>query len=351
MASSGSIDSGGYQGRVLHFEWWTNSTDPVNNTRQVGYRITAIGGSSTNYYHHNNTVSITGNTVYSGGSADYISRDTVLAEGIIGFNQTTDPYLIVEMHGGVYTYDDNINTSYSWQLDTIASAPVFTVQPKVTNKTVNSITFDYGTVNIDSDLYYSLNNPNPSSWIHITQRNTTINGLTPNTNYTIYVQARNPSNHSLRTTTSITTSTYEIAKIISVYDFNFGDANEITIINDSNASINLQVKINENEILTMIPVAGENIINYTQEQLDNIYKQYDDTNSVTATYILTTTENNISYEDISICEIILTGNQKTINTKIDDEWKRGKLWVNIDDNWKQAVVWTKDTEDNWKRGI
>ena len=56
MASSGSVDSGGHQGRVLRVEWGTNSTSPDNNTRNIWYRVTAVGGSSSQYYHHSDYV-------------------------------------------------------------------------------------------------------------------------------------------------------------------------------------------------------------------------------------------------------------------------------------------------------
>lgn len=79
MASSGSVDSGGYQGRVLRFEWGTNSTNPENNTRSIWYRVTAVGGSSSQYYHHNETVDINGTRVYTGSSSHSVKTGTVLA--------------------------------------------------------------------------------------------------------------------------------------------------------------------------------------------------------------------------------------------------------------------------------
>lgn len=56
MATSGSVDSGGYQGRVLRFEWGTNSISAEKNIRNIWYKVTAVGGSSSIYYHHNETV-------------------------------------------------------------------------------------------------------------------------------------------------------------------------------------------------------------------------------------------------------------------------------------------------------
>ena len=42
MATSGSVDSGGYQGRVLRFEWGTNSISAERNVRNIWYKVTAV---------------------------------------------------------------------------------------------------------------------------------------------------------------------------------------------------------------------------------------------------------------------------------------------------------------------
>ena len=39
MATSGSVDSGGYQGRVLRFEWGTNNINSADNTRSIWYKM------------------------------------------------------------------------------------------------------------------------------------------------------------------------------------------------------------------------------------------------------------------------------------------------------------------------
>lgn len=79
MATSGSINSGGYQGRCLQFSWNTQSTSADNNTRTISYSITAVGGSSSNYYHHDDYVNINGTRVYTGSSSHSVKTGTVLA--------------------------------------------------------------------------------------------------------------------------------------------------------------------------------------------------------------------------------------------------------------------------------
>lgn len=79
MATSGSVDSGGYQGRVLRVAWGTNSTSAEDNTRSIWYTVTAVGGSSSIYYHHNDYVNINGTRVYTGSSSHAVTTGDVLA--------------------------------------------------------------------------------------------------------------------------------------------------------------------------------------------------------------------------------------------------------------------------------
>ena len=115
MATSGSIDSGGYQGRVLRFEWGTNSTNPTNNTRVIWYKLTAIGGSSSIYYHHSEVIKVNGTTIYTGAESHAVTTGDVLVSGTLTINQGNTTTLTVDMHGGIYERTDNINTAKSWR--------------------------------------------------------------------------------------------------------------------------------------------------------------------------------------------------------------------------------------------
>ena len=153
MASNGNVYSDGYQGRCLLFEWGTNSVNAETNTRTIWYRVTAVGGSSSGYYHHNNTVVVCGNLVYDGDSSEYITEDEVLVEDTMNINQSSNPTLTVEMHGGIYTYSDNINTDYQWTLDEIPRYAYLT-SLSVKNTTLNSITFQFTTDKSTTNCFY-----------------------------------------------------------------------------------------------------------------------------------------------------------------------------------------------------
>jgi len=73
MAVNGSVNSGGAQGRALQFAWETQSTSADNNTRTIYYEVRAIGGSSSQIYHHNDYVDVNGTRVYTGPSSHSVS--------------------------------------------------------------------------------------------------------------------------------------------------------------------------------------------------------------------------------------------------------------------------------------
>lgn len=107
------------------------------------------------------------------------------------------------------------------------------------------------------------------------------------------------------------------------------------------------MKIANTQILTRTVSEGTNVIAFSDTELDDIYKQYCSSNSVTATFILTTAN---TYTSTNEGTITMTGNQKTIYKKISDLWHRGKIYVNVNGTWHKGVVWKK-INGVWRRCI
>ena len=222
--------------------------------------------------------------------------------------------------------------------------PTFTTQPSIVSKGINSVTFNFGATDIASNHYYSTDN---SSWTKTTLAENTITNLEPNKEYTIYCKATNQSDESLATTVTLTATTYDIARISSVNSFNLGDSTSITITNPANATAGLAMLIGETQILTKSLTTGANTITFTDTQIDNIYKKYGTSNTVTVSYVLTT-NNNGSWTDTKTVTCILTGNIKTGDTNVDGSYKRAKRWVNVNGTWKRCVRWI-NVNGNWRR--
>lgn len=302
MATNGSVDSGGYQGRVLRFEWGTNSTNPSDNTRNIWYKITAVGGSSSIYYHHNETVEINGTNVYTGSDSHAVTTNDVLASGNMTINQSSTLTLTIKMHGGIYNRTDNINTEKSWSLDEIPRYA--SISHSLNSTGLNNIKINWSSDSTCDLLQYSLNGGN---WTNASGNPYTISGLNPNTTYKIKTRVRRQDSQLYSETGELSATTKDIGKISSVGNFNHGDNASIVITNPSGSSLNLVMKIGNTQILSKAVNAGTNAISFTDEQLDAIYKLYGSGNTLTATFILTTAS---SYTNSKTCTITLKRKSK-----------------------------------------
>lgn len=329
MATSGSVDSGGYQGRVLRFEWGTNSINSTDNTRNIWYKITAVGGSSSYYYHHNETVDINSSRVYTGSDSHQVYTNDVLASGNMTINQSSTSNLTVEMHGGIYSRTDNINKAQSWNLDTIPRYANFTSH-YIAATGLNNITVNWNADSNCDAVQYSLNG---GSWIATSGTSYIISGLSPNTSYSIKTRIRRTDSGLWRESETITGTTKDIGKITSVNNFEHGSSTNIVITNPSNSSLSLVMKIGNTQILNKSISTGTNVINFSDAELDNIYKLYGSGNTLTATFILTTAG---TYTNSKTATITLKGNQKTAYVTGK---KRAKVYVGVNGTVKKAVIW------------
>lgn len=324
MAASGSVDSGGYQGRVLRFEWGTNSTNAENNTRVIWYKVTAVGGSSSIYYHHNDYVDVNGTRVYSGSSSHSVSTGTVLASGTMTINQSSTSSLTVEMHGGIYSYSDNINTTYSWLLDEIPRYSDIT-SLSIKSRTINSITISY-VVSRSASIYCSidggttwLNNGNPfktnttSGEITIYYKDAASSSkLEPNTSYTITVLSR-ATISGLDRTKNVSATTYDIAKLVNVPNINIGASQALTWTNPSGAATSLNLcKTDNSQITDYGTVTGTS--KTVTPDASTIYALTPASNTYTARYIITTTANGTSYTNSKDFTFTVTNSNPTVGT-------------------------------------
>lgn len=270
MATSGSVDSGGYQGRVLRFAWNTQSINSADNTRVISYSVTAVGGSSSYYYHHNETVDINGTRVYTGSDSHQVNNNAILASGTLTINQSNTQTLTVKMHGGIYSRTDNINKEQSWSLDTIPRYAKITGH-SISSTGLNSITINWSADSNCDAVQYSLNG---GSWAGTSGTTYSIGGLNPNTSYRIKTRVRRTDSQLWTESSEITGTTKDIGKISSANNFNHGDNTIVNITNSSGSSLSLAMKIGNTQIQSKSVSAGNNTISFNDTELDKIYKLY-----------------------------------------------------------------------------
>ena len=231
----------------------------------------------------------------------------------------------------------------------------------VKSRTVNSITLSYTT---DKPAWLFINLNNGESWLNGGEpfkSNTTSGELTiyykdrsstkkldPNTTYNITVLCRALNRDSeIDTQKNIQATTYDIARISSLANFEHGNNTTASITNPASiSSLNLVMKVGDIQILNRTVKAGSNTITFSDTELDSLYKKYGSSNSLTATFVLS----GSGYTNSKTCTVTLKGNQKTVRTNVSSSWKRGKLWTNVNGTWKRGVLWT-NVSGTWKRGI
>ena len=134
MASSGSFNTSGYEGRYLTFEWEETSQSIANNTTTISWTLKGAGTAPASYYYTRNIkLTIDGETVYTfaGSSGSYITlyNGTTVASGTYTFTHKADGTRTFEAYAeaGIYVWAVNCTGSKTFSLDTIARASVPTV--------------------------------------------------------------------------------------------------------------------------------------------------------------------------------------------------------------------------------
>lgn len=125
MASSGSFNTSGYEGRYLTFSWEETSQSIANNTTTISWTLKGAGTGESSWYKAGAfKVVIAGETVYSTGESDRITlyNGTTVASGTYTFTHNSDgtKTFTASAQGGIYTYAVNCTGSKTFTLDTIA---------------------------------------------------------------------------------------------------------------------------------------------------------------------------------------------------------------------------------------
>lgn len=210
-------------------------------------------------------------------------------------------------------------------LTTIARYANFT-SLSVKSKTVNSVTFSFTTdrkanifCSIDGTTW--LNNGNPfiadttsgTFTVYYKDRGNT-QRLDYNKSYTFTFLCRNSQN-LLDTSKTLTTSTYDIAKITSAPNVNIGSSHTINWSNPSGTTISLKLcKTDGTQIINYGNVTGTS--KAITPTASTIYALIPNSNKITLRYILTTTCNNTNYTNYKDCVFTVTNSNPTFSNFI-----------------------------------
>ena len=171
MASrSGSFDTGGYDGRYLHFEWGIVSQSTNSNRTHIWWTLKGAGGRTDDWYVSGPIrLWINGSQVVAQEGRINLMNGTVVGSGndfIINHDSSGKASFSANAEGAIWTYALNVWGSGSWTLPdiprkaTITSAPDFndTDNPKVeySNKAGSSVSsLKIGIYSTDGNTAYA----------------------------------------------------------------------------------------------------------------------------------------------------------------------------------------------------
>lgn len=178
-----------------------------------------------------------------------------------------------------------------------------------------------------------------------------VQGLTPNTNYSIQLKATVNGIDSYSSVYNV--RTLDIARFTNLSDFFFGDVVNITKTNESNWWNYLTIKVGENVIVERRALESNNLVfTFTQDDLDKLYKALTSFNKTTVEFILIT---NNEYQDWSSSKKVqctFNGNQMTAHYYTQNQIrKRAKVIYYIADETPKKAVFVIKKDGKWRKCI
>lgn len=346
--TSGSVSTNTYKNSSFYCNWQRESYNETENYSVINWQAGLYISKSDEWYSNAikiNNLTINGEVVASDVVASNKSGTGTyqLASGKLTIHHDSDGSKTFSISMTCWLYGDHdLSGNESFELPNIPRYAKFT-EHNVKSTGLDTIIVHWDANSNCDAVQYSLNG---AAWVSTSGNDYTISGLNYNTQYSIKTRIRRADSQLWTESEIIYGTTKDIAKM-TVDNFEHGSSISIVITNPSGSSLNLVMKIGNTQIFSKNINSETNTINFSDAELDSIYKLYGSGNTLTATFILTTAS---KYTNTKTCTITLKGNQKTIRNNASGTWKRGKIWTNINGTWKRAVVWV-NISGSWRRCI
>lgn len=312
MANSGRVLSGTKKTSTFYLDWQVASQSVEGNYTvvnwQTGLKITGGDLWYSNAVKINSAV-INGSTVQSTTKYSNIKNtgEHQLASGstTIYHNSDGTKSFSASISGWLYSYGDT-SGSDSFDLPTIPRYFSSTPKLELTSKTETSATFKWSTSENASVIRYKIDN---GSWVDVetgvnkSSGTFTVNGLSANTNYTIYGDFKRADSGLWATTKpSVNMSTYAYPYCNSTPNFIIGNSLTLGLYNPLGRSVKVNIIGADGSQCTEDTTTGTSLTGYTNETCkNNFYKSIPNSNSgkykVKVTYgsVVNTANNGNTY--------------------------------------------------------
>ena len=144
MATSGSFNTSGYDGRYLTLSWSVQSQSTESNSSTISWTLKGAGTAGSSWYRAGNfKVVINGVTVYSSSTRIQLYNGTVVASGTLQISHNSDgtKTFSASAQAGIYTVAVNCTGSGTFTLPTISRYATVTGATNFTDVQNPSVSF------------------------------------------------------------------------------------------------------------------------------------------------------------------------------------------------------------------
>lgn len=307
--TSGSVSTNTYKNSSFYCNWQRESYSESGNYSVINWQAGLYISQSDEWYQNAikiNSLTINGEVVASNvvvsnksGAGTY-----QMASGKLTIYHNSDGSKTFSISMACWLYGGHdLSGNESFELPNIPRYASFT-EHNVKSTGLDTIIVRWNASSNCDAVQYSLNG---AAWVSTSGNDYIISGLNYNTQYAIKTRIRRADSQLWTESEIIYGTTKDIAKM-TVDNFEHGSSISIVITNPSNSSLNLVMKIVNTQIFSKSVSTGTNTINFSDTELDSIYKLYGSSNTLTATFILTTAS---KYTNTKTCTITLKRKSKS----------------------------------------
>ena len=183
--SSGSVNTNGYEGRSVIFNWNITKQDIESNKTTFKYTLKGYGDAESSYYYSGPfLLKIQGEKIYQSSTRIKLYNGTLIKEGTytIEHNNDGNKSFSVEIKAGIYKSSYNCTASKTFELLTIPRASDVTASDGVINQPI-LITIDKKNKNYTTKLFYKFEGGDYTSIFDSPIEETQINFILPLSTY------------------------------------------------------------------------------------------------------------------------------------------------------------------------